>query len=1594
LLRETGLTVFAGAVVALFCASFLPRDPGFFWTDDYQTYQLTGYCDVARAWSNGEFPLLSSSSWRGGALAAEYQYGVFSVFLTACALVVFGLNLPLPLAAAVYSIVHLAVVAGGAFRLARRRGLSADLALLVALVTSLSGWIFIWGGTSWFPALASFAWVPWFWWALEGAGKEGRWWTASVAAGIFLYLIVTAGWPFSVLVAFLLAAWSMARAWLQRRSLRSLGPTLAACLIGLGLSAPAWLMLLEFAPSTFRGQTPALQLSYTWSVPLQGLPGLVFPSYWARWPVFATWKEHVPVELTGGLVPVVILMAVLLARGWQAVRALLWEWLLVAVALLLSLAPGVGNFQYGFRWLPLFFLALGLLAAHSLALLRAAHGSVREGSATAGGRTKPANLGIVCACLFMPVWAVAILSGAGPGRLLVVAGLPVCLLSLLWAWVESSPRTARFRPWLPCAVAVGSCWVSYLTFQPFYEVPTWQFPEQIRRPPALDPAVRYFSVYTTRDIMAFGEASPGRFRGCGVGLSPGNAAMYSGLEFVTGYSPLMPSGLQDLFAFESAHGGLPAEDAARVLGAETGPGGLLELFAVDGLVVARRFEQAETTLTAHGWQCVREVEGGLVFRRTGPPSPRVRALDQAEALTDRADVRRRLTEPRQGPVPLLLLDPAGGNGHGTIPFSPARVTLLEETRDGVVVEVAATDPGHEVLLAFARPWYPGYRAECDGRPVPVELLDLTLPAVRLPPGTAGRLVLEYRPRSFVAGVCLAAATVFAVGLGFIVAGSKRVWSRPGEGHGALASTVGFVRAAADPRVVREAALVVLTGAVVLGFCAAFLLHDRSFFWADDVQTYQLAGYCDEARAWYAGELPLLSPSSWRGGALAGEYQLGVFSPFLTACVLVVFGLHLPLPLAAATLSIVHLLILAVGVLALARRQGLSPDLAMLAALVTTLSGWTFIWGATCWFPALAGFAWVPWAWWALERAAAEGGSWLRFLPAGFFLALIVTAGWPFSVLMVAVVSLWLVVRQWSEGRPWWAAWPTPAAWAVGLALSAPAWLMLAEYIPSTYRGHTPALGVTYDWAVPAHGWPALVFPSVLIPWRVFAVWKTHVPVELTGGLVPLVILATLLRARGWAGLLALRWEWLLVVGTALVAMAPGLGNFRYTFRWLPLFFLALALLAARALALLRADSAAPPVRLGGFCFALLLPAWAWALVFGSGPSGMVLSAGAALFVIALLWAWAESQTRLVWLRPWLPAAVVVASCGLSYAHFVPFYEDPIWPLGEEVRGPGPLEPGRRYLSVYAFDDIIPGGAADPGRRYQGTGAGLYPLNLPMYAGLDFVGGYSPMRPAGLQEVFDFDSFQGSLTDAAACRLLDAESGPDGLLQLYAVDGLVVASRFEGAEAVLGAHGWREVAQVEGGKVFHRDGPPSPRVRVVEGAEVLADRDEVRRRLTEGRAGPVPLILLGAADAGRNAPLSFAPARVSAVEETRNGVSVDVSAADDARETLLVLSRPWYPGYRASCAGRPVPVELLDLTLPAVRLPPGAGGRVVLEYRPRSLAWGVSVAAIAGLLIVAALVAEVIRRRLLPRDGLPSRRSPLPSRLALSSASTCTPLRKE
>src|SRR4051794_33358082 len=170
-----------------------------------------------------------------------------------------------------------------------------------------------------------------------------------------------------------------------------------------------------------------------------------------------------------------------------------------------------------------------------------------------------------------------------------------------------------------------------------------------------------------------------------------------------------------------------------------------------------------------------------------------------------------------------------------------------------------------------------------------------------------------------------------------------------------------------------------SGIAVVVFCLILLGHDPLLFWNDDYEVSILPVFADVARAWSEGHLPLLSPYSWVCSNLAGEFQYGTFSIFVNAVVILIWKFPLTFPQQAAALSITHLFVLAMGGHMLARQRAFGRPLSLMVALVAALNGWIMCWGATDWFGALGAFAWLPWAWWGMERAVDESRGWTRLL---------------------------------------------------------------------------------------------------------------------------------------------------------------------------------------------------------------------------------------------------------------------------------------------------------------------------------------------------------------------------------------------------------------------------------------------------------------------------------------------------------------------------------------------------------------------------------------------------------------------------------------
>jgi hypothetical protein len=658
------------------------------------------------------------------------------------------------------------------------------------------------------------------------------------------------------------------------------------------------------------------------------------------------------------------------------------------------------------------------------------------------------------------------------------------------------------------------------------------------------------------------------------------------------------------------------------------------------------------------------------------------------------------------------------------------------------------------------------------------------------------------------------------------------------------------------------------GGIVLLFCLALLWHDPLLFWNDDYELSILPVFADVARSWSQGDWPLLSPYSWVCGNLAGEYQYGTFSVFVNAAVVAIWKFPLTFPQQAAALSIAHLFVLAMGGYLLARERRLAPELALMVALVAALNGWIVCWGATDWFGALGAFAWLPWAWWGMERALDLKRSRWRFLWPAPFVYLVLTGGFPYTVLMLALVTVWVALRSLGQTRRLLSLGPLFLGLILGAGLAAPAWLALFDYVRGSARSVQDSVE-HFQWRVPFAALPGFIFPKWTVNWADFSSrLMPHTATELACGLVPpLALLAGLIMRPGTL-FRRIGWELGLLVVALILCMLPTAGVFRWSFRWLPLVHVVLALCAAEALQLL-------------------------------------------------------GETGVAFARTWVPAALTFAVLFVTYLWIPPNCGVPKYNLAQELNHPAPLDPERLYLSFYPE----PEHAYRVEKNPEPFGTTVRPGSTSMWAGLRFINGYSPIRPAGVARQFA-TAIHGEVPLDQATFLLEWESGPGGMLERLGVDGVIVASEVPDNPRPDSA--WELAATTTEGRIFHRRGGPLPVVRAL---------TTVDSRPNE----------------------QFSAGDVTGIINARNRLEADVAVPAGGPPALLAISRPFFAGYRAAVGKRSLPVTSYRGLIPLVEVPPGASGRLILVYQPWWLVSGTTVSALSLLVILVASGAGLLSR---------------------------------
>jgi hypothetical protein len=673
--------------------------------------------------------------------------------------------------------------------------------------------------------------------------------------------------------------------------------------------------------------------------------------------------------------------------------------------------------------------------------------------------------------------------------------------------------------------------------------------------------------------------------------------------------------------------------------------------------------------------------------------------------------------------------------------------------------------------------------------------------------------------------------------------------------------------------------------------SALWIHP-GFFLSDDYATQFMPVFREIARLVSSGQAPLITDRIWSGGALLQEYQYAVFNPVSLALDIAVGQTH-DLALSAAIFSLVHIAILAGGAYFLARQVSCGRKQAVLVGVLAPLADQTFAWGAVNWIPALVSLAWLAWAWGLLILTARRRG----FAPlAAIAVALTLLSGWPFADLALALSLLAAAGVPWSRPGRLTGALPLAMAVFAGLLLAAPAVIPLVFYAPSTGRH-----AIVSTWAANLPSLLGFGVPLFATQWSRVAQTAQFVawPTAYVAWFAPIALVNA-----DWKALWASPLIRVVVFAAALfgaLAMAPGLSLFRWMFRLLPYYQLALLLLAARALT----QSETSGRRWSLLRSLIVVDAEIWLAICQSPPSGLIAAYLAiAICLSALAWLGARLAGRPgpAWSMVVLGSSLACFALTLAWMSSGGYPRFPSrWSPPTAARpAPAPIAAGPTRLALFSWTD-----ESDPGPAFWRT---FRPGNTALQGPGVSILGYSPMISLGYSSWLCEGHFGADCDDIAMSIVRPTKLTNTSLIDLAGVDQVDVEKAADAAAfaARIGS-GWRESRAPGGAWRFLRLSPSG--------------------RVTW------------------TTPMTSAAVR----QDGLTRIALDVSN-EASTPGIIVIARAWYPNWRATLNGRPVHAWPLAGVVLAVEAPPHASGRLEVSFWPAGLTAGLIAAALGCLLL--------------------------------------------
>ncbi|MFW3171947.1 hypothetical protein [Geodermatophilus sp. CPCC 206100] len=733
-LLAVGLFLVTEAALMAVIRAWQPR---FFTIDDKLAQYLPVWSWLGRQ-PGVDVPLVDPDQGSGGAFVADLQYGVLDPLHWLLADVLGrmdGLN------AAGWGLHLLAVtVLGlGVVALARHYGAGPVWSAVAAVGAVNSGYL-LWFAASWWPAAWGTAVLPWLWWALVT-----RSWLGVPTAALAAYAIGTSGYPYSLPFAGLIVVAVVAEVAVRAGAVRAIRQPrllarLGAAAGGLALAAPGILAATAMAPYSQRSTLPVGDLGSTGDF-IPNLLDVLVGGLTSTGQVSGWWGTVLP---SAALATGWFVLPGLALVDWRRVRELgglrqvpgvLVSLVLVAGAFLATQLPTVvGGLRYPFRYVVILQVVLPLLVSvlASRAGLRFTRGPLLTACALLAAQ---GALGVLRTPLML-AWHLGV---AVVGILVLVA------LSRVAGRSGGTPAAAgtsarRHTPgrWVALGVLVATAAGPLVSIGSAVAVNARYAEARGEQPSGLPADGLYNGEWWPVDVAGFRDRSvetglnatvlhwggSGDDRGLSSGVPVGSAALFSDVRPGYGYTSVGHAGWAGRWCQDFlGHSATCGDAVARLLAEVPGTGRTwLDASSKDVLLVDQDAPPEIAESLADDWQDAGPEGGFTRFERREPTAGRITVAG--------------------GAVTALAAESVGTDSESY---------AVEWSGDG------------DRRLVTRIPWWPGYEAELDGRPLDVEVVDDTLLAVSLPEGAgSGQLRISFEPPGRTLGLGLVALGAVAV----------------------------------------------------------------------------------------------------------------------------------------------------------------------------------------------------------------------------------------------------------------------------------------------------------------------------------------------------------------------------------------------------------------------------------------------------------------------------------------------------------------------------------------------------------------------------------------------------------------------------------------------------------------------------------------------------------------------------------------------------------------------------------------------------------------------------------------------------------------